>query len=186
MKKSLTDNSNPFSPNLNLRSRKIIRKTNEPLKSFTADLNSTLNDVVVAGSCVSPLIAVRSHDESDDYDFMQSFDFECMSDSAEIDVVENNSLTSQDEFEIVREQINLDVNQRPLSPSSWTLTKTNKGSYKVVSCGYAFTVDNPKATEVPTASTIYWKCELHKNCTGRAISTSAAIVTYQKKHTLET
>ncbi|CAF0990529.1 unnamed protein product [Brachionus calyciflorus] len=44
------------------------------------------------------------------------------------------------------------------------------GSYKIVSCGYAYDIDKPTLALVPTAKTIYWKCELHKNCGGRAKS----------------
>ena len=39
-----------------------------------------------------------------------------------------------------------------------------------MTCGYAYTVDKPTLAQIPTAKTIYWKCELHKNCTGRAKS----------------
>jgi hypothetical protein len=59
---------------------------------------------------------------------------------------------------------------------AWILTKTVRNSYKLSSMGYSYTVDKPKADEVPYAKSINWKCEklssgpIENRCSGRGVS----------------
>ncbi|CAF0877868.1 unnamed protein product, partial [Brachionus calyciflorus] len=149
MKKLSLENSSQYSPSLNLRSRKINRRLNiEPLNNFTSELNLAL-----------PEITELSDFNDFDFDFFDSNDNTTQSEKKSI----------IDEFEIINENLNSET-LKENSPFTWTLTKSQKEGYKVVSCGYAYTVDKPAQALVANAKKIYWKCELHKNCTGRAKS----------------
>ena len=57
-----------------------------------------------------------------------------------------------------------------MNDEAWFLTKSQLGAYKCYSMGYAYTVDKPKQSEVPTATKIYWRCEKYSllKCPGRA------------------
>ena len=56
--------------------------------------------------------------------------------------------------------LNLDPD---LQDEAWFLTKSQTGAYKCYSMGYAYTVDKPKQSEVPTATKIYWRCEKYSS-----------------------
>ncbi|CAF0985761.1 unnamed protein product [Brachionus calyciflorus] len=141
---------------------------------FCNDLNDSLDVAIQQNSKLS---------ENEPFDLIENFDFDFYNNSVEISLNENAGTTSKDEFQIILEQVNSEVLEEE-SAHTWTQTKTQKGGYKVVSCGYAYTVEKPSQALVPTASTIYWKCEQHKNCSGRAISYGLKHpLTHTKKHT---
>ncbi|RNA13100.1 hypothetical protein BpHYR1_006663 [Brachionus plicatilis] len=98
---------------------------------------------------------------------MENFDFDYYNNVVE--VCSNDPEDGQDQFQIILNKVNAEVMSEK-SDFTWTLLKSQKHGYKVVSCGYAYTIDKPTLAQVSTAKTIYWKCELHKNCKGRAKS----------------
>lgn len=73
----------------------------------------------------------------------------------------------------ISEQLNrfvLDSNKASIE-KVWYLSQSNKGGFKLVSCGFAYTVDKPKLHVIKSgqASTISWKCDT-LGCKGRGKS----------------
>ncbi|RNA00716.1 hypothetical protein BpHYR1_013881 [Brachionus plicatilis] len=64
---------------------------------------------------------------------------------------------NDDVFVIIRQKLYNEVFQEN-STLTWTLTKTQKEGFKVISCGYANSADKPTLSKIPTANTLYWKC----------------------------
>ncbi|RNA04664.1 hypothetical protein BpHYR1_049604 [Brachionus plicatilis] len=103
--------NNYFSPNLNLRSRKIIRPVSRGLINFVYELNDTLNEVQVS-------YTIQEHP----FDFIENFDFEKKS--------SNLNIKTADEFEIILDKIKQEVEKEGDSPFTWSLTKTQKDGFQ--------------------------------------------------------
>ncbi|RNA32362.1 hypothetical protein BpHYR1_052916 [Brachionus plicatilis] len=89
---------------------------------------------------------------------------------------QSTSSNFKDEFDLILEEINLQTKTQNDS-FTWTLTETQKGSHKIVLCSYAYTIN--KQTKA--------QCELHKNCTGRAVSDGLhPPLTHSQKHNHQT
>lgn len=162
------------SPRFILRKRIIPKSQVQPPKGSTSPKSSSSS----SSSSSNVEVDKSSHHESE-LSVESSINVSTTASSCETSVstlsssLQSLSIKKSVKLDRISEQLNkfvLDSNKASIE-KVWYLSQSNKGGFKLVSCGFAYTVDKPKLHVIKSgqASTISWKCDT-LGCKGRGKS----------------
>ncbi|RNA32767.1 hypothetical protein BpHYR1_049728 [Brachionus plicatilis] len=135
------------------RTKKVI----DNIQNVQVDVQQVVND----------LCCIQSFDDSFNDQYLNEI---CLEDSIHepevLDVAKPKSSKQVDPLVMELNKLSLDSE---LKEQAWEVMRTAKKGYLLFSLGLTYVVDKPKLCDLPTATTIYWKCNF-AGCKGRGIS----------------